>query len=1112
MFNEAYKLIEGNAGQKQAVDTTEGPVLVVAGPGTGKTQLLSLRVGKILQNNPTILPSNILCLTFTDSAAANLRERLIHSVGLGQDAYQVAIHTFNSFGSWIMNAYPEYFGHWREATVADELTTYRLLEDILDGFPGNHPLAGKAPNGEYIFLGAIQKLIGDSKRANLPPSELQAVLLANGAAYDNLSAAAAKYWPKAMRGSEALASVSACLDAFEALPAEAPAAGVASVVELARLSLQRAAAESEALPDRSKSKPFTTWKNEWLELDETGNWTLKAVKHQEKLLAACVVYERYQRMLLDKNMVDFSDQIMSILAALKEHDDLRLNLQERFQYLMIDEYQDTNRAQLQLAQYLTDAAVHEGRPNILAVGDDDQAIYRFQGADISNIQAFHEAYKDPLVITLQENYRSIESIIAPAKALSSQITTSLANTTNVDKQLNPHVEATAKTSGTQLIAANDESSHYAWIAAEIAKLVADGHDGSDIAVLARERRQLDALVPYLREQSLPINYERRENVLEQPHIVTLITLARFVDAMSRDEPREAAALLPEILSNPMWGIEPATIWRISQDAHASKRHWFDVIFDQPKNPVYAPVSFLYQLALQAKELPLEQALDSLIGSHEAPDGGFTSPFKTHYFSEQLFAEEPGEYLTFLSHLSCLRRHLRDHQAALSGQTLHLHDFLEYVDAFTRAGLTMIDTAAHREREGAINLMTVHKAKGMEFDTVFVIGLVDAVWSKGTAGSGGRFSYPANLVSIKPDNNELEDALRLLFVAMTRAKQQLKLCYYKKGEDGKTHEVFAPLIDSSLEPIDVTMPVDALALTRQYEARWLTRHIGLDQSDMQALLGEQLASYKLSATHMNNFLDVTRGGPAYFLTQNLLRFPAAQSPYASYGSAVHAALRYAHEVAAQGGTPSLPKVLAAFQAELAKAHLSEYDAARFLQRGNEALPRFFATHSEDFTSHQKTEVDMSHDGATAGEALLRGMLDVLELNETTRTLTITDYKTGSSFSSWASSPSTEEHTKIKQHHYRQQLLFYKLLVDSSSQWGKQGWQATTGRLQFVEPNSSGKIVQLELPYDREELERFERLVGAVWQKITTLDFPDTSSYEPTLAGILQFEEDLLNGKI
>src|SRR6218665_975104 len=98
---------------------------------------------------------------------------------------------------------------------------------------------------------------------------------------------------------------------------------------------------------------------------------------------------------------------MTILGAVAQSEELRLNLQERFQYVMIDEYQDTNRAQLQLAHYITDAAVHEGRPNILAVGDDDQAIYRFQGADISNIGAFHEAYKNPLVITLQENYRSV---------------------------------------------------------------------------------------------------------------------------------------------------------------------------------------------------------------------------------------------------------------------------------------------------------------------------------------------------------------------------------------------------------------------------------------------------------------------------------------------------------------------------------------------------------------------------------------------------------------------------------------------------------------------------------------------------------------------------------
>ncbi|HET8709480.1 MAG TPA: UvrD-helicase domain-containing protein, partial [Candidatus Saccharimonadales bacterium] len=161
-----------NDAQKLAVDSIEGPVLVVAGPGTGKTQLLSVRVGSILQKDPTILPSNILCLTFTDAAAANLRERLIEKVGLGQDAYQVAIHTFNSFGSWIMTNFPQYFSEWRELATADELTAYQILERLMSDLPATSPLASQAPDGTFFALKQVQHVIGDAKRSNLSPADL----------------------------------------------------------------------------------------------------------------------------------------------------------------------------------------------------------------------------------------------------------------------------------------------------------------------------------------------------------------------------------------------------------------------------------------------------------------------------------------------------------------------------------------------------------------------------------------------------------------------------------------------------------------------------------------------------------------------------------------------------------------------------------------------------------------------------------------------------------------------------------------------------------------------------------------------------------------------------
>ncbi len=1115
-FAQSYQQL--NAKQREAVDRIEGPVLVVAGPGTGKTQLLSMRVGNILQQDSTMLPANILCLTFTEAAAANMRNRLITFIG--QDAYQVAIYTFNSFGAWIMSCYPEYFFAWREAATADELTAYRIIEHILEKLPGNHELAGQGYDGSFYALKQIRHFISDCKRANLSPDEVRDVLRANLTAYDKLTPIINEHWPASTRSKDAVKQIHLCVRALETLaPENPPVSDIKNVSTLLLQELHAAEAEAETYPPAGQSKPFTAWKNNWLELDENKQFVFKAAKHHEKLLAATEVYEQYQQYLQEQGLVDFNDQIMSVLAALKAHEELRWNLQERFQYVMIDEYQDTNRAQLQLARYVTDAPVHEGRPNILAVGDDDQAIYRFQGADMSNIGAFEEAYRDPAIISLQSNYRSNTAVLECARKISTQIEFSLEKQKGINKKLNITVAQSG--AGAVLHEFDHESQHYAWIASAIKQCL----NGQSVAVLARERAQLDALVPYLRTLNVPMDYERSENVLEQEHINALLMLARVVHALAEQRFNDANAMLPEVLSHPMWCIEPVDIWKVAREAHTEKKFWLDVIFTQNSSKLREVADFLISLSQQSAQVPLEQSLDALVGITE-PGGAeteqedyvdarpvqllseYTSPFKDYYFGDELFDKRPASYLTLLSHLSCLRLHLRNYQQG-SRDILHLKDLIDFVDAYRRAGLVMLDTAPHRENGRAVQLMTVHKAKGLEFDTVFVIGLNDNVWSK-TRGGNSRFSYPRNLAEICPSDNTADDALRLLFVAMTRARQNLHLCYFKQTEDGHQAQLFAPVHALDI-PSDIpTTHADISALVKQHEQRWLHLHASVDHADKHALLHERLATYLLSATHFNNFLDVVNGGPLYFLTQNLLHFPSSMSASAAYGSVVHESLRRAHELVASGHRPAIEEVIDFFKTNLQTRALSERDLAHYLHRGETSLRKYLIFALDSFTATERAEVDFKNQGVTVADARLSGSLDLMNFDEPSKTIIVSDYKTGRACGKWEPPPSAGEYERIKLHRYRQQLLFYKLLVDGSSDWGKRGWQATNGQLCFVEPDQYGKIRVLPLAYEPADLEYLSELIVAVWRKIMALDFPDTSSYGPTLDGIKQFERDLLQG--
>lgn len=1124
-----------NDAQKLAVDTIEGPVLVVAGPGTGKTQLLSVRVGSILQKDPTILPSNILCLTFTDAAAANLRERLIEKVGLGQDAYQVAIHTFNSFGAWIMATFPQYFFEWREAVTADELTAYQIIENLMSDLPGTSPLAGQAPDGTFFALKQVQSLIGDAKKSNLSPEDLIAIVKANRRTFDVFEPIINKYWPGKMSDKGAVESIRQCVqDLRSAHAAHEPVSGIAGIDVLIMQELLAADAESNDLPPRSQTKPFTAWKDSWLEKGAEGKWQFKARNHIEKLLAAADLYAKYQTFLEHEGMVDFNDQIVSVLAALEQHEELRLNLQERFQYIMIDEYQDTNRAQLQLARHITDAAVHEGRPNILVVGDDDQAIYRFQGADMSNIAAFEAAYTNPVIIPLTENYRSNNQVISPARGISTQIQLSLEKQKGIDKTLGINVALTGQ--GTQLHEFTNDAEHYSWIAHEIRRLIDEKPGcGKEIAVLARKRDQLDALVPYLHDQHIPMDYERRENILEQEHIVALLTMARVVHMLSQEQYREANALLPEVLSHPMWQIPPVEIWKVAREAYDEDRQWLDVIFEQDGTALRNVADFLYNVSQQAAATPLEHVLDTLLGQQEtaAPDTehddeviqafaeeefsmqlptAFISRFKRYYFGDDLFNKQPAAYLTMLSHLACLRRHIRNYQQGHKN-VLHLSDLIDFVATYQRTGMTMTDTAAHREDDAAVKLMTAHKAKGQEFDTVFVIGLNNDVWGKNVGSNNSRFSYPQNLNEIKPSDNDDDDALRLLFVAMTRAKQNLHLCYFKHSEDGKAHQPFAPLLALDIQADQPEVAIVETALVSQYEQRWLSRHAGVEHADKHALLADKLERYQLSVTHLNNFLDVSRGGPLYFLTQNLLNFPASMSPNAGYGSAIHKSLQFVHEHVASGKKIHIDAVITYFESKLREQTLSEHDTARFLQKGTDTLRAYLKEAMPSFTKEQMVEFNFAQEGVVIQGARLKGALDVLDYDKQSKSVTVTDYKTGRGYSKWDVPPSSDEYERIKLHHYKQQLLFYKLLVDGSSTWGGHGWKAAKGALVFVEPDSyTHKFKTLPLEYLPEDLERLRALISAVWQHIMRLDFPEVSNYEASLKGIQQFEQDLLDGKI
>ena len=342
-FLLAYQQL--NEQQRKAVDTIEGPVMVIAGPGTGKTQILSARIGKILLDTDT-QPENILCLTYTDAGVVAMRKRLFNFIG--SDAYKVNIYTFHAFCNDVIQENLSLF----EKTALDpisELESIDLFKQLIDGFPKNHPL--KRYRGDVYFeINNLKHLFSTMKREG---------------------------WSSAF--------INQKIDEYlTSLPLRDEYIAKRTVKEFKKGDVRTDKIEEE------KEK-------------------------MEKLRAAVNEFNHFQQMMRSRNRYDFDDMINWVIKAFEENKNLLTTYQERFLYILVDEFQDTSGTQNKLVELLIN---YWDVPNVFVVGDDDQSIYRFQGANIENMQNFADSYqKDLLTIVLTNNYRSTQAILDVSKTI-----------------------------------------------------------------------------------------------------------------------------------------------------------------------------------------------------------------------------------------------------------------------------------------------------------------------------------------------------------------------------------------------------------------------------------------------------------------------------------------------------------------------------------------------------------------------------------------------------------------------------------------------------------------------------------------------------------------------
>lgn len=1063
-----------NKEQQEAVSYLDGPLLVLAGPGTGKTQLLSAKVAYILENTDTN-PENILCLTFTESGASNMRERLGSMIG--RTANDVNIYTYHAFGSNIIERYKSYAESFDRAldSSVDEVTQFKYVRDIQENLPVNDIL-------KTTSIADLVETIQNAKSARLSSNDLQKIAERNLADGTKIGEEVTPYLeqlkPRA-KFDQAVADIYQPI--LEVLTNYTSTEPIAGNIEPTANFLTRELAQiidTETAKDKSSVSPLTKWKNQRFECNADGSYRLKDYIANKKLLSLAHIMAEYDQKLRADNLFDFADMIEEAIRALHEDRGFRLSLSERFQYILLDEFQDTNPSQFELIKLLTD---YES-PVVMAVGDDDQAIFEFQGANASNLIDFQNYYQAK-VVTLRDNYRSTGEILDFSHCIATQITDSFAKQHQVNKVLRSmadvgqKIEAKNQVHRHEFLTANQE---YYWVAKEIKTLLDGSEDPDNIAIIAPKHKYVVPLLPYLKAAGIDIAYEKKSNLLEDAKIHELIVLAQFIYELASEQ--QPTHRLLEILSFPFLEVPALTALNALQKAHEARQATLSYLAKSGDAKLQQIAQWLAQLAMLSFDTPLELWFNYLIGTCPMPDSDYRSPYLKYYTGHST----PVEQFEFYENLATLRDTVINHT---KNARPHLADFITMLDDYTAAEAAIIKTSPYRDSEHVVQVMSAHKSKGLEFKHVFLIAVDDWAWGK-SKGNNNTFVLPSNLIQIRHTGATEDERLRLLFVAVTRAKSHLvmtnsiqdfsgktvaRLSYLNEQRDEKAESQLSPYLPEACQTIQTHyQDFDTSTNLQTIQHSWAAAYQNLTP-ELELLLKSNLQNYRLTATDLTTFVDIVYAGPEQIYQKRVLHCPDEPlTPQLAYGNLIHAVFEQVTNQAIDDQA-----ALTLFQDKTTDLPLDPKQIADLREKGAHSLQISLDTFHDILRHpHAKGEVNLSSEHISLDGVPLTGKIDHINLDPEAKTIEVYDFKTGNYHKeNWQS-----HFTLYK---YALQLEFYKLLLNLSPTY--RNYKVTAGHILFVSPDNDGLVHDKIYPYSDANATELKQLAKVIYRLITSLDF-------------------------
>lgn len=969
-------LADLNPSQKKAVEQIDGPVLVIAGPGTGKTQILAARIGTILLNTDT-QAHNILCLTYTDAGAIAMRKRLFEFIG--PDAYRVNIHTFHSFCNDIIQENLTRFGKLNLEAISD-LEKIDLFRKLIHKLKEGNPL--KRYRGDvYYEIKRLMELFSIMKREN---------------------------WTAKLINEKA--------DEY---------------IE----SIKYAEEDS----DLYKKFRYLTNRKE----NKKGDFKPAFQEEVEKidlLKAAAAEFDNYSELMKQAARYDFDDMITWILKAFQTDENFLLNYQERFHYFLIDEFQDTSGSQNELIKLLVN---YWDEPNVFVVGDDDQSIFRFQGANIENLINYTQWYPKTLcTIMLENNYRSTQNILDVSKNLIG-FNKERIQMPGLSKELiSSHEDYKNLNIAPEIIEYQNPIAEFADITAQVADLIQNKNIApKEIAVIYKEHQSGEDLARFFQEKNIPVTTKKKVNILHIPFAQKILNLLRYI-AAETDIPYSGDEILFQILHYDFFDINPIDIAKITVavNQHNYRNNKDKTSIRRLLNELNSKQADMFEPASTAAMRTLSTDIEYYI--KESVNITLQNLFEKIITRGGILAYilKSNEKTWYMQVLSSLFNFLKEESR--KNPDVGLKDFIEKIDLLKENDLSL-ELNKILFNENGVNFLTCHGSKGLEFEYVFLIGANKNVW-EGKRKKSNTYKLPNTLFQSTSDGSDQEELRRLFYVAITRAKSHLQISYVAQDLKNKPIErsLFISEIISSANLKEQNKTVDGNQLMDFFALNFNNEDAPVTTSAIDhEWVKSRLANYSLSVTHLNNYLSC----PLKFYFQNLVQVPNGKNETMTFGSAIHWALeKYFRPLQDGDEFPDQSQLISDFDWYMVKNReaFTKEQFERRTEYGHKIIPAYYNRYINYW--HKIVALEKKIDNVEVNGIPIKGMIDKLEFFG--RDVNVVDYKTGSYENAKKKMDGPTEKDPNGGDYWRQ-AVFYKILIDN---YKVNDWNVISTEFDFVEP--------------------------------------------------------------